>query len=348
MLARLQGLPIYELFGSLPQTPVGSGRARLILPQVSEDEARRHVEAAHAAGFGFNYLLNAPCMGNMEFDKAAHRALLDHLSYVDSMGVDSVTVAIPYLLRLIKRQFPRLHVKVSVIAQVNSVQMARAYEDLGADEINVDYMSNRDFRALVALREQVSCELTLLANDLCLYRCPYRQYHYNLTGHSTQLDHPLNSAYFDFCMVSCTIEKLTHPDQLIRARWIRPEDLVHYERLGFNRFKLSGRNMSTDWIARAANAYAARAYVGNLGDLLAGSIPEPSGSVHYCIDNAGLTGFLEHYRTHDCARGCDRCGYCSTVASRVATIPDKRTERYVRSYQHLLDSLIESTPFLER
>jgi collagenase-like PrtC family protease len=344
LLDQLGGLPVYELFGALAQDPVGSGRARLILPQVEQAKARCHVEDAHARGFGFNYLLNAPCMGNMEYDKHTHANLLEHLAWIDAIGVDSVTVTMPYLLRIIKRQFPRLRVKVSVIAQINNVQIARAYAALGADEINIDYMCNRDFRTLEALRESVACEQTLLVNDLCLYHCPYRQYHYNLTGHSTQQGHPLRGAYFDFCMISCTIEKLTHTEQLIRARWIRPEDLEQYERMGFSRFKLSGRNMSTAWIARLAKAYAARRYHGNLGDLLSGSIPEPSGSVHFNIDNQKLEGFLEHFRVQDCAKDCNACGYCEAVAARVVTIPDHRTTQYVRAYEHLLDSLESSEP----
>lgn len=343
LLDSVAQLPVSELFGCLAQTPVGSGRPRLVLPNVDEAGARAHIEAARAKGIGFNYVLNAPCMGNMEYDKAAHGALLEHLAWIDGLGVEAVTVTIPYLLRIIKRQFPRLKVKISVISHVNTVAMARQFEDLGADEINIDYMINRDFRRLQAIRKAVSCDLCLLVNDVCLYQCPYRQYHYNLTGHSTQKDHQLQGVYVDFCMISCTIEKLTHTEQLIRARWIRPEDLKRYEELGFGRFKVSGRNMPSAWIARAARAYAECGYAGNLGDLLSGSIPEPSGRVHYRIDNQQLDGFLDHFATRDCAAAdCTTCGYCRQVAERAVTIPDPRTDRYVRSYQHLLDSLVSS------
>lgn len=343
--ALLEGLapsPVAELFGSLAQAPVGSGRPKVALPQVNEDQVRAHIQAAHSMGMAFNYVLNAPCMGNMEYDKATHGALLDHLAWVDGLGVDAVTVTMPYLLRIIKRRFPRLKVKTSVIAQVDSVQMARALCDLGADEINVDYMLNRDLRRLHALRQAVSCDLCLLVNDLCLYQCPYRQYHYNLTGHSTQEGHPLSGVYLDFCMISCTIEKLTHPEQLIRARWIRPEDLSRYQDLGFDRFKLSGRNMSSAWILRAVRAYADRTYAGNLGDIL---IPDPNGQVHYWIDNRQLDGFLDHFAARDCASSdCSACAYCRRLAERAVTISD-RSQPYLRSYRHLLNSLVDSEPF---
>jgi collagenase-like PrtC family protease len=343
LLEGLVGFPVGELYGSLAQAPVGSGRPRVALPHVDQEQARAHIAAVQARGIGFNYVLNASCMGNMEFDKAGHRALLDHLAWIDGMGVDAVTVTMPYLLRIIKHRFPRLKVKVSVIAHVNSLQMARALQDLGADEINVDYMLNRDLRQLAAMRKALSCELSLLVNDLCLYQCPYRQYHYNLNGHSTQKDHPLQGSFLDFCIISCTVEKLTHPDQLIRARWIRPEDLQRYQDLGFERFKLSGRNMTSAWISRAVRAYAGRSYAGNLGDIL---IPDPNGQVHYRIDNGKLDGFLDHFASRDCAASdCATCAYCRKVAERAVTIPDPRTQRYLRSYQHLLESLVNSEPF---
>jgi len=342
LLDALRGLPISDVYGSLSQTPVGSGRPKLLLPEVDRARAREHVASARAQGIKFNYLLNAPCMGNREFNKAFHGELLEHLQWIDSLEVDAVTVSMPYLLRLIKRQFPRLRVKVSVIAQVDSVPKARAYQDLGADEINVDYMCNRDFRTLEALRRSLSCELTLLCNDVCLFQCPYRQYHYNATGHSTQPDGSGKGPYFDFSMVSCTIEKLRNPKQLIRSRWIRPEDLPVYEQLSFDKFKLSGRQMPTAWIVRLVNAYVAQSYSGNLGDLLSGSIPEPSGRVHYHIDNRQLDGFLDHFKNRDCSVECHQCNYCETVANRVVTFPDPRVEPYLRSYEGLLEGLVNS------
>jgi collagenase-like PrtC family protease len=219
--------------------------------------------------------------------------------------------------------------------------------ELGADEINIDYMCNRDFRLLSALRQAVPCELSLLANDLCLYQCPYRQYHYNLVGHAGQEGHPLGGEYFDFCQVSCTTEMLSRPEQLIRARWIRPEDLRHYERLGFAKFKLSGRQMPTAWIARMVRAYAARSHRGNLGEILSGATTSPGRDLRFHIANDQLDGFLEHFRTRDCARDCTACDYCKTVAARAVSIPDQNTARCIRAYEHALDNLASSSLFQE-
>src|SRR4030042_3110683 len=157
-----------QLYGVLPTSMRGSGGTgpdtiRIVAKQVEE-----YIEEAHSAGLKFDYLLNAPSMSNMEWDENTHRELLIHLDWITSIGADSVTVTIPYLVELIKRQFPQLQERVSTIAHVNSVARAKLFESLGADSITLDINVNRSFGALKAIRNTVSCELTVLLHNLCL------------------------------------------------------------------------------------------------------------------------------------------------------------------------------------
>jgi collagenase-like PrtC family protease len=312
---------------------------------VGEAEVCEHVKRAHESGLKFNYVLNAPCMGGNEYQKDAHARIIDHLAWIDSIGVDSVTVSIPYLLGIIKHRFPRLQTKISVIAQVNSVQTARFYENLGADEINIDYMANRDFEALEAIRKAVSCELTLLVNDICLFGCPFRQSHYNLLGHASQEQSSNKSDYPDYNWVSCLTTILSQPTELIRSRWIRPEDLVHYEQIGINKFKLSGRNMPMEWIGRAAAAYANRRYDGNLGDILVGSTIAPhTKTPRFRIDNNQLDGFIDFFQGRRCSTTCNTCNYCEKVAKRAASILEPEgNARCVTTYKQLLHTLVSDS-----
>ena len=87
---------IKEIFGVMQKTPVGSGRPYFIIANPNEEEAAAYVEKVHASGRKFNYLLNGPCMNNMEYDKETHQQLLAHLDWLCRIGVDSVTVTIPY------------------------------------------------------------------------------------------------------------------------------------------------------------------------------------------------------------------------------------------------------------
>jgi collagenase-like PrtC family protease len=367
---------VKELFGVLQRTPVGSGRPYFIIADPSPEEAAAYIEGVHARGRKFNYLLNGPCMNNMEYDRAVHRQLIDHIHWLRDIGVDSLTVTIPYLLEIVKRQFPDMETRVSVIAHVNSVQRARLFESLGADAITLDVNINRDFKLLEKIRRAVKCRLGLIVNDPCLYQCPFRTYHYNLLAHSTQPYNPLEGFYIDYCIVRCTIEKYSHPVEIIRSRWIRPEDLHLYQDLGIDAFKISGRRMSTRWLLNAANAYAARGYEGNLFDLLNCVTPGVDVDAHSPqyqtflkqseflkrekliqlgqlypvkphIDNRGLDGFIDFFKEKACLSSCAECRYCQQVAEKVIQLDPAEAAPYIAALKELLDDLTTGRIFEE-
>ena len=236
LLPGLMGLPVADLYGKLDDDPIGGGRPRYILRPVSRRRAATHIRQVRDAGWGFTYLLNAPCTGNREFGAHWRRRLLDHVRWAMDAGTTAVTVSVPLLAEAIKAAFPALWVKVSVIAHVASPDRARAWEALGVDEIAVDFNANRDLVGLERLRASTRCALSLLVNDLCLQDCPFRLYHYNLVGHASQGQGA--GSLVDYCFLRCHDIKLRDPLQLLRSPWIRPEDLGRYEALGYTRFKL--------------------------------------------------------------------------------------------------------------
>ncbi len=349
-----------QIYGVLPTSMIGSGgtgpdNIRMLANQVEE-----YIEQAHLAGLKFDYLLNAPSMGNMEWDEKTHRELLIHLNWIASIGADSVTVTIPYLVELIKRQFPQLEVRVSTIAHVNSVARAKLFESLGADSITLDINVNRSFGALKAIRNTVSCELTVLMNNLCLYQCPYEYYHHDGLGHASQNYNPLRGSYVDYCVLRCTLDRLRDVSQVIKCRWVRPEDIHIYEDLGMDMFKISSRAMPTEKILRAAKAYSSRHYQGNLYDILnvvppkagfaSSALPGEQGNgigspPRYYIDNQALEGFMDFFRKQDCSSGCDHCGYCQRIADKTIQFDRDEVDEYVTALKETLDNLSTSSVF---
>lgn len=349
-----------QIFGVLPTSMMGSGMSGPDIPQMTTKQAEDYIKLAHYSGLTFNYLLNAPCMNNMEWHQDTHRELLQHLEWLSDAGVDSVTVAIPYLLELVKSQFPQLKVEVSTIAHVNSVARARFFESLGADCIILDSNVNRDFRLLKAIRDAVRCELGVLTNSLCLYQCPYEYYHNNTMGHATQNHNPLNGFYMDYCVLHCASSKVSDTSQLIKARWIRPEDIHIYEEIGIDFFKIGGRAKPTEWIVNATGAYSSRHYQGNLYDILVSLTPKitwansalsgtqttsPGSPPRIYIDNQRLEGFIDFFKKQDCLSGCSSCDYCQRTAGNVVRIDRDEAREYVARLRRLLEDLTNSTMF---
>jgi hypothetical protein len=296
----------------------------------------------------------------MEWDENTHQELLMHLNWISRIGADSVTITIPYLIELMKRQFPQLKIRVSTIAHVNSVARAKLFESLGADSITLDINVNRDFTVLKAIRQAVSCELTVLLNNLCLYQCPYEYYHHDTLGHASQSYNPLSGYYEDYCVLHCTLDRLCDISQTIKCRWVRPEDIHVYEEIGIDMFKTSGRSMTTERILRAATAYVSRHYQGNLYDILNvitpkigfgnSDLPGVQDNVigpppRLYIDNQALEGFIDFFKKQDCLSGCSHCDYCQRIANKVIQFDREEVDEYVAMLNASLDKLSSSRMF---
>jgi collagenase-like PrtC family protease len=260
---------VFELYGKLAADFVGGGRASFMLSRVGRRAVARHVDVCRRAGLGFNYLLNAACLDNREYTRGGQRRIRRLLDWVSEIGVTAVTVANPFLLRLIKKRYPHLYVRVSVFATVNDPRRARYWEELGADCITLDSLQiNREFEVLRRIRESVRCDLELLASNSCVQNCPLQPYHPNLLSHASQKGHVSRRFAVDWCMLWCSYVKLLDPVNYVRADWIRPEDLRHYEAIGYDRIKLTERGAPTSLLALRARAYHERRYDGNLLDLV--------------------------------------------------------------------------------
>jgi len=352
-----------DLYGVLSTSLIGTGGSSPDNVDMAKGQAQEYIKKSHAAGLKFDYLLNAPSMSNMEWDKRTHRELLEHLDWISSIGVDSVTVTIPYLVELIKRQFPRLKIRISTIAHVHNVARARFFESLGADSINLDFHVNRDFRTLEAIPKAVKCEIIVLANNLCLYQCPYEYYHHDGLGHASQSYNPVHGCYIDYCTIRCTLDRLTDMSENIKCRWIRPEDLHLYEEIGIEMFKISGRAMPTERILKAATAYSSRHYEGNLHDILNCLTPKigfintgPPGTQSHSIapppelhiDNQSLDGFVDFFRKQNCLSECYHCDYCRKTADRVVLFDRKQVDEYIAGLSKTLQDLSSSNVFEAR
>lgn len=317
LLERLDAARVAEVYGKLQHDVVGGGRDAAMLPAITEGALADHVDLAHQHGLKFNYLLNATCLGNVEWtaDGAARiRALLDWLA---AIGVDGVTVATPYLLDVVKRHYP-FDVELSVRTNVDTPMKARFWQDQGVDQITIPFDSNRDFRLLRELRRAVTCRLQVVANLMCVFQCAIQHFHALAGNHASQDQGARGSAYY---VHTCEADRLTDPGRYLSACWIRPEDMTVYAELGMDRLKLVDRMMTADRLGRVVDAYAAQRYEGNLLDLLY-LTDRP---VH--LDNRKLDGFLAFFRAGKCPADCARCDYCATVARDALTVAEGYRER---------------------
>ncbi len=357
LLDGLADIPeVTSVYAKMPFDVVGGGRAGIVLPTVDWDSATAYVHAARQRDISFCYLINAPCLGNLEQTDEGKNQILNFIDQLVDMGVDSVSIANLAVVALVRHNFPNLPIRGSVLSWPTNLPRLKYQEALGIDPLIIPYSEfNRDFKMLQKIRAGLSCDMQLFVNVSCIYNCHYLAEHASCVGHASQLSehgrHP--HSFLDFYLWQCTRRRLLHPELFLMSRWIRPEDLHIYEAMGFDEFKIIDRSRSTPWLLRAARAYAARHYDGNLLDILSlEMLGDPDGfhrdiedqirqrMRHYTteerhlmsrmlklrrrlltfdirIDNAGLTDFLDGFQKIRCTETfCEDCRHCHRYARR--------------------------------
>jgi collagenase-like PrtC family protease len=256
LVSKLARFPVAEVYGKFPADLVGGGRPSYMGTPLSSRELAAYVAELEHHDIGFNYLLNSSCLGNREWSRSWQKKLMRLLDRLGTMGIRRLTVSTPYLLERIKAAFPQFYVKAGIYAQIDTPRRARFWRDLGADALTLESFSiNRDFPTLRAIRQAVAGELQLIANHPCLPNCPMQPYHQNGFAHSSDGSREI---FIDYCFLRCTMKRLEDPSMLIKAGWIRPEDIGFYEQLGYEHFKLLERGIPSAELRRRVKAYSDR------------------------------------------------------------------------------------------
>jgi collagenase-like PrtC family protease len=303
---------IYEVY--MAGSPDYSGTVRRFLESSpSIQDIADQTEYVHDHGLRMNVLFNNSCSGGQHLTREGSSIYHWYLDKLNDMGIDAVTVADPYLVETISREFD-MEVIVSCIAFIDSPEKAGFYEALGADTLTLDTNINRHFDIIESIRDATSIKLKIMVNEGCLYRCPFRYAHFNLASHRFSpgaKPNILGDYYHDRCISM----RIRDPDLIIKSGWIRPEDMSEYEKIGIDLFKIAGRLRSVNWIINCMEAYSRRSYDGNLMDIL-----DATGRLNdlFYIPNPELDGAIKRWK--ECKKDCYRCGFCKELTDKILRV----------------------------
>lgn len=349
---------IGTFYGKLKTDLIGGGRAPYGMSEKSREEIKTWIGECRKKGRDFCYLLNAFCNGNKEFEPHFIKEFLTFVEWVVSTGANEVMVVNPYLVKVLKREFPQLRVIASKFCNIHSVKRAKFWEEHGVDGITLGGNITRNFFILRKIVNNVNVKVHILAHDACLLDCHLQDCHHLMESHASQKDCQI--PYYRYYTTHCRHIFLSNPAEIIRSTFIRPEDIRQYIDIGINSFKLVDRNKPTDWIINAISAYAEEKYDGNLADLLSlfswygrSGKPEPLVDIeeenileiqnsqslipYVYIDNRALDGFMDGFMERRCEElVCDKeCTYCMEWAKKAVAIDVKNREIVLRNLEIL-------------
>ena len=231
----------------------------------------------------------------------------------DAIHLKAIVTMTPPLAEFLKKAFPKLEIRASVnerIGFVNQMEYAGRYYDgfyLKSDAC-------RDIRLVEKARQWCDAHgktLHLVANNGCLYECPFLLEHLNTMGHQAAII--AGGSAWNGRAMQCR-EALTEAAdrvQILQGGWIRPEDLGRMEGF-FDTIALLSNDITQ--ALKVLKAYTEGHWDGDLLELL-----EPC--------HAGVAGlpplrndaFPSDWfdKTSSCGHMCDGCGYCAEILRQI-------------------------------
>jgi len=311
-------IQVKSLFGSIAElTP--TARAADRLPYRSWDYIAEYVKKAQDHNIAIRYTLNQSCIGALQDFIRDWLARLRHdIRELHNLGIHEWTVTSPLLMELLRGEFSDDFLEVSTIVEVATPEEAEQWKKLGANGVNISTSINRDFKAIQAI-VNTGIEASVLSNEACLFRCPWRRECYNLSSHNSERAEALFGFY---PFRRCTEVRLEHPVEWLKSRLVLPQWMkVYQERVGVNWFKVAFRTHPKEVALPMLRTYMEQDFHGSLLELWPtithlGHTAEPKDKHYISVDTIEQNRFLEHFIDNGskCSlTTCRECRYCNTV-----------------------------------
>lgn len=338
---------VKELYGSIPSAPVGTIRPSVTLPTITIEELCDYIKRVNDAGIEFDYIMNSTVLDGSEYTKEGKQEIIEFVGKMVDSGLNTITITVPYIIRLIKKYYPKLNMTASICAEVESVQRALDFEEIGVNCIVPAKDINRDFKTLNNMNKACKSNLKLLCTTPCLYKCSDLYYHMNLSSvrdNSLQNSLKVKGNFMSHTASRCQRRRLENLVEYIKSPWIRPEDLPYYEAIGINDFKLDGRDKTEEYNMDVLRAYMEGEHSGNLLYLMQNYYPKDKEEFdrivnaqtddwRLCVylDNTKLDGFIKHFASmkNTCEKGCTGCNYCQSWMEQSIMIYKDNTDQYL-------------------
>ena len=375
LVSQISHMNVYEVHGKMTSDVIGGGRPSFYLGNIYKKQLKAEVTRAHKNNIEFNYLLNAAATGNVELSRSGMKKIIKLLDLLERLEVDTITVALPYLAKFIKRNYPQIKIDVSTISSVHNTKQVEQWLDLGINTITLDDTSaNRDFRFLEKIVSMKACEVKLMVNLACYPSCIHKQHHYSTFAINSQ-----NNSHFpiSFYMPQCKQTRILDLKTHLTGGWIRPEDLHVYTDLGINKFKVIHRHDPTELIIKILTAYYNQRYDGNLLDivkfsyqtgdknkkskmnlfkmfkyLFKPSVVNPFKLLKFSkllnddyelyIDNNKLDGFIDFFKTGKCQElTCSTCDHCDLFTKKAIQYNEEKRQDLIKRTDKMLQYFID-------
>jgi len=307
--------PVTELYGSIRGLGA-TARSQDRIPDKKLADLEVLVQKMASAGMTLKWTLNFSCFGGLQdLNWPKYHAMLSGLWEI---GVRKFIITLPIVAELVKRDFPDATIEVSTISRITSRSALEKWFRLGADGACWDVMENRNFKLLreaCSLANSMGKYVEVLVNEFCTYQCIYRNHCYCLSSHNSTRD-----MYGGYPFGRCIEERRRDPWKWIQARFVLPEHLPYYKRMGVRKFKISGRTWPREKVLPIIERYMKGESPDNLLELwphinpLVDDPTRPEQDLVISTEYLKGEAFLRYFESVNCSIECQKsCHFCNGV-----------------------------------
>lgn len=333
---------IVEMYGCSSKDSDLTARPKFRLPEISDSEVENFIKDLKSIGIDFSYTLNGIFPGTKKELYDNYNKIKERVLWLKEIGIKNIIISNTLLLDIIRKIDLDIGIEISTIAHIDTVsQIKYLNEHYNINSICNNLRLNRNAKFLENASNYCNnnnIELELIVNEFCgvggqnyTTHCPYRD-----TGcylyHSTNNTINDKKLFNEYPMNYCIYARNSDPENWIRLNWIRPEDLKLYnKKFRINKFKVTGRTGSTEYILKIVEAYMSRKWNGNLLSLWKPleTINSNENELEYkhniVIPNKKLDGYVDYFLDnpeHDCSNEIcgETCNYCHDFLKKVNII----------------------------
>lgn len=257
--------------------------------------------------------------------------------YLAADSITGIVYADQYLLMALSDASPDVAGALTAIPSINfhldTFERLAVVLDAAAEthfrtpeRVILDRSLNRDTARLgdiagKARRYAPDLRLGLMANEGCLFACPFKNAHDAHIALTRLASCPIGADMNR--ELGCLRFFFERPERLLASPFVRPEDVDHVDGL-VDALKICGRTRPAAELTAIVQAYLDRNFGGNLLWLLDA---QEMLSGRFVLENTALPGDF-FTRTDGCAHNCRQCGYCAELAGSLFHEREMALPRY--------------------
>lgn len=266
-----------------------------------------------------HYIMNSSVWKNDTYT-TGKKQIIDNVHAVYDQGCTILTINNLLLLRDVefRENIPQdMKIKVSINNKVSTLEEVEfLYKYNAIEHFILDRSINRNLDELKRInewRQDKNITTTLLANEGCLTRCPWKSTCDNMIATFSDYDvHEVNDLKLQHSSHFCSVHYENQPQDHLKSPWISPTGVELYEPYA-DYIKLAGRMNPIESLSVEIDSYLNRSGNININNVL--PVNNENNLSRSIVNDLEIHGYSA--KVINCHNKCSQCNFCDLLYEKL-------------------------------